>query len=98
MGPAPLRGSPPFRTGDSTSPHFHWRWWWDYGGGVLPDIASHFIDPAHFAVNHRHATTMDPPGRGVHQGGTPPPDLIPVHDEFPALRADPAVSSALDPG
>ena len=37
--------------------HFDWRWWWDFGGGVLADMACHFMDLPHWALNLRHPTT-----------------------------------------
>ena len=29
---------------------FVWRWWWDFGGGTLPDMAVHNFDPAFNAL------------------------------------------------
>ena len=68
LGPAPQRGYPPFRTGDSTSVHFHWRWWWDFGGGVLADMACHYMDLPHWALNLRQPTTVAAQGQNHLQG------------------------------
>jgi predicted dehydrogenase len=32
---------------------FHWRWWWEYGGGVLADLACHYMDLPHWALDLR---------------------------------------------
>ena len=34
---------------------FVWRWWWDFGGGTLPDMGAHNFDPAF------NALTLDAP-------------------------------------
>jgi predicted dehydrogenase len=91
LGPAPQRGYPPFRTGNDTSPHFHWRWWWDYGGGVLADMACHFMDLPHWALNLRQPTTVAATGRVLHKGDNPLPDLMQVDYEYPARGASPPV-------
>ncbi len=48
LGPAPYR---PF---DSGVVPFNWRWWWEFGGGVLADMACHFMDLPHWALDLRH--------------------------------------------
>ena len=91
LGPAPERGYPPFRTGDSTSIHFHWRWWWDYGGGVLADMACHFMDLPHWALNLRHPTNVTAIGRITYKGDNEMPDKMQVDYEYPARGNQPAV-------
>jgi predicted dehydrogenase len=91
LGPAPFRGYPPFRTGNSTSPHFHWRWWWEFGGGVLADMGCHFMDLPHWALNLRQPTTVAATGRVIHKGDNPLPDLMQVDYEYPARGTSPAV-------
>ncbi len=29
----------------------HWRWFWNFGGGAMTDLFSHWIDVAHWAMN-----------------------------------------------
>ncbi len=84
LGPAPERGYPPFRTGTNTSVHFHWRWWWDYGGGVLADMACHYMDLPHWALNLRHPTNVTSVGRITYKGDNAIPDKMQVDYEYPA--------------
>ena len=84
LGPAPQRGYPPFRTGDSTSVHFHWRWWWDFGGGVLADMACHYMDLPHWALNLRQPASVAAQGRITYKGDNQLPDVLRVDHEYPA--------------
>jgi len=44
LGPAPLRAFNPNRF------TFNWRWFWDYGGGLLTDFCCHIVDLVHWAM------------------------------------------------
>src|SRR4051812_22207177 len=44
LGPAPKR---PFNPNRFT---FNWRYYWDYGGGILTDFCCHIVDPIHWAL------------------------------------------------
>src|SRR5262245_41544691 len=44
LGPAPERAFNPNRF------TFNWRWFWDYGGGLLTDFCCHIVDPVHWAM------------------------------------------------
>jgi predicted dehydrogenase len=66
-----------------------WYKWWDFGGGVLPDLGSHWNDLAFWALKLRHPVTIEAEGPPVHPE-TAPPWLI-VRYEFPARDAQPAV-------
>jgi predicted dehydrogenase len=44
LGPAPKR---PFNPNRFT---FNWRWFWDYGGGLLTDFCCHIVDLVHWAM------------------------------------------------
>ena len=44
LGPAPKRAFNPNRF------TFNWRWFWDYGGGLLTDFCCHIVDPVHWAM------------------------------------------------
>jgi predicted dehydrogenase len=90
LGPAPQRGYPPYRFG-THGIHFDWRWWWDFGGGVLADMACHFMDLPHWALNLRHPTTIAATGRVTYKGDNEMPDLMQVEYEYPARGAQPPV-------
>ncbi|MCL3779662.1 Gfo/Idh/MocA family oxidoreductase [Prolixibacteraceae bacterium JC049] len=45
LGPAPERPFNPNRF------HFHFRWWWDYAGGLMTDWGVHLIDFALYGMN-----------------------------------------------
>src|SRR5436190_103957 len=30
---------------------FHWRWFWNFGGGAMTDLFTHWIDVVHWAMN-----------------------------------------------
>jgi predicted dehydrogenase len=47
-------GPAPYRPYDPNVVPFNWRWWWEFGGGVLADMACHFMDLPHWALNLRH--------------------------------------------
>ncbi|MBI4605373.1 MAG: Gfo/Idh/MocA family oxidoreductase [Planctomycetes bacterium] len=32
----------------------HWRWFWDFGGGILTDLMVHYIDIAHWFLGLEH--------------------------------------------
>ena len=91
LGPAPERGYPPFRTGTSTWVHFHWRWWWDFGGGVLADMACHYMDLPHWALNLRQPTQVTAVGRITYKGDNEIPDRMQVDYEYPARGTLPPV-------
>jgi predicted dehydrogenase len=91
LGPAPQRGWPPFRRGQYPVPEFDWRWWWDYGGGVLADMACHFMDLPHWALNLHFPTTVVATGRITHKGDNTVPTLLQVDYEYPARGTSPPV-------
>jgi predicted dehydrogenase len=91
LGPAPARGYPPYRTANRTRLDFDWRWWWDFGGGVLADMACHFMDLPHWALNLRHPTSIAATGRVTYKGDNDMPDLLQVDYEYPARGNQPPV-------
>jgi predicted dehydrogenase len=91
LGPAPAQSYPPFRHGDNSSVHFNWRWWWDFGGGVLADLACHYMDLPHWALNLRHPTSVAATGRVTYEGDNQMPDLMQVDFEYAARGEQPPV-------
>lgn len=94
IGPAPMRGYPPYRmanNGNRIRVDFDWRWWWDFGGGVLADMACHFMDLPHWALNLRQPTTIAANGQVTYKGDNEMPDLMQVDYEYPARGTQPPV-------
>lgn len=54
LGSAPEQSFDPYR-------FRHWRWFWDFGGGILTDLMTHFMDVANWFLELDHpqiATTI----------------------------------------
>ena len=83
----------------------HWRWFWNFGGGAMTDLFTHWIDVVHWAMK------VDQPARGAdarrqiyfravglsrhHSGGIPLSRVrrgLRGHDEFLHRRRWPGVS------
>ena len=60
LGPAPYR---PYHTAYVP---FHWRGWWDFGGGTLADMACHYMDLPFWALQLRHPEKVATEGAPVH--------------------------------
>ncbi len=83
LGPAPQR---PY------APGYHptaWRRWWDFGGGTLGDMGSHYLDLPFWALKLRAPTSLEAEGPPV-QPETTPAWLI-VRYEFPSRGPLPPV-------
>ena len=85
LGPAPYR---PYHVSHL---HFNWRWWWDFGGGVLADMGCHFMDLPYWALNLDSPTSVSASGRVAHKGDNTVPDLLQVEYRYPARGSRPAV-------
>jgi len=85
IGPAPMR---PF---DPSHFHFNWRYWWDFGGGVLADMGCHYIDLPYWALGLRYAETVEAHGEKTYTGDNNVPDKLRVDYRFPARGKAPAV-------
>lgn len=85
LGPAPER---PYH---STYHPFHWRKWWDFGGGTLADMGCHYMDLVFWALKLRHPTQV------AAKSETPPhPETaavaLEVAYEYPERGDQPAVA------
>jgi predicted dehydrogenase len=85
LGPAPYRPYHPSHL------HFDWRWWWDFGGGMLADMACHYVDLPVWALNLGAPSRIAAIGKVIHEGDNDVPDLMQVEYQFPVRDAAPAV-------
>jgi predicted dehydrogenase len=76
LGPAPKR---PFNPNRFT---FNWRWFWDYGGGLLNDFCCHIVDPIHWAMDVEAPKTVTASGGrfGLADNGETPDTLEVVYE------------------
>ena len=65
-------------------PHFHWRWWWEFGGGTLADLGCHYIDLPFWALGLTAPTNVKATGKKTYSGDNDVPDVMQVDDQFPA--------------
>lgn len=72
-------------------PHFHWRWWWEYGGGTLADLGCHYIDLPFWALELTAPTRIEARGRKTYNGDNDVPDIMQVDYHFPARGDRPPV-------
>lgn len=85
LGPAPAH---PY---DMAYIPFHWRWFWTFGGGVLADMACHFMDLPHWALDLRAPVRVEAAGKKDSPGDQDVPDIIQVDYRYPARADMPAV-------
>lgn len=83
LGPAPVR---PYH---SAYVPFHWRRWWDFGGGALNDMACHYMDLPFWALGLRHPTGVEAEGSKPHPESAAA--WLRVRYAFPARGAQPPV-------
>jgi predicted dehydrogenase len=84
-------GPAPYRTYHTSHLHFVWRWWWDFGGGVLADMACHYMDLPHWALNLRTPTTVRATGGVSYGGDNKMPDRMQVDYQYAARGEAPPV-------
>jgi len=72
-------------------PHFHWRWWWEFGGGTLADLGCHYIDLPFWALGLTAPTAVAATGKKTYAGDNTVPDVMQVDYQFPAVGSRPAV-------
>jgi predicted dehydrogenase len=85
LGPAPQH---PY---DPAYIPFHWRWFWDFGGGELADMGCHFMDLAHWALDLHAPIHVEATGKKESGGDQTVPDLLRVDYRYPARGSRPAV-------
>lgn len=78
LGPAPLR---PFNVNRF---HYQWNWFWDYGGGELPNNGVHLLDMARLGLGVDSPDTISSSGgKLVYDDAQETPDTQLVSYEFP---------------
>jgi predicted dehydrogenase len=85
LGPAPQR---PY---DTAYIPFHWRWFVEFGGGVLGDMACHHMDLPHWALALGAPVHVEATGRKESAGDQTAPDVLRVDYRYPARGDRPAV-------
>ncbi len=85
VGPAPMR---PF---DPSHFHFNWRYWWDFGGGILGDFGCHYMDLPFWALGLRYPTSIEAKGEITYKADNDVPDNMQVDYQFPARGDQPPV-------
>ena len=85
LGPAPQQDY------DPAFVPFHWRWFWDFGGGVLADMACHYMDLAHWALGLSTPLTVAAKGQKAKDGDQQTPELLQVDYTYPARGDQPKV-------
>jgi predicted dehydrogenase len=77
LGPAPER---PFNPNRFT---FNWRYFWDYGGGILTDFCCHIVDLVHWAMDVDAPRTISAVGgRYALDDNAEVPDTLEVTYEY----------------
>jgi predicted dehydrogenase len=95
LGPTPaeffeaVHPDTPFK--DKQWPHFHWRYWWEFGGGQLADFGCHFIDLPYWALGLTAPTSVSATGKKTYSGDNTVPDVLRVDYQFPAVGSRPPV-------
>ena len=79
IGPAPMRE---YHAGLHP---FHWRGYWDFGGGGLADMACHHLDLPFWALGLRAPTTVAASGPEPHDNRCPNWEIVDYH--FPVREA-----------
>lgn len=70
---------------------FHWRWWWEFGGGVLADMGCHFMDLPTWALGLKAPERVSASGTPVSGGDNNVPVEMRVDYHYPARKAQPPV-------
>lgn len=80
LGPAPYVPYNPNRV------HFVWRYFWDYGGGLMTDWGVHLIDIVHWALGEEIPKTIEARGTYPTGGYQDVPEEMVVEYEYPSYH------------
>ncbi|MBL8867451.1 MAG: Gfo/Idh/MocA family oxidoreductase [Gemmataceae bacterium] len=67
-------------------PHFHWRWWWEFGGGTLADLGCHYMDLPFWALDLTAPKSVIATGKKTYEGDNDTPDIMQVDYQFPGVH------------
>jgi predicted dehydrogenase len=67
-------------------PHYHWRYWWEFGGGMLADFGCHYMDLPYWALNLTSPESVAATGKKTYEGDNTVPDIMQVDYKFPGLK------------
>ena len=76
LGAAPPRSPDQLRYG-------RWRWFWDYGGGTLTDLFSHWVDTIHWLMDDAVPMTAQAAGGNFHFKEWECPDTLNASFRYP---------------
>jgi predicted dehydrogenase len=86
LGPAPKRPYNPNRFGVFPGVFSHFRWFWDYAGGMMTDWGVHLIDIVHMAMNVDAPTAVSTVGgKFVLTDNRETPDTIVASYQYPGF-------------
>lgn len=82
QGQAPERPYHPMRT------HFHFRWWFEYAGGIITDWGQHHLDIAYWGMDMEQSGPIEVEARAFFPNRGAPdcfnnPDRFVAHIQFP---------------
>ena len=80
LGPAPWSPYNPLRC------HTNWRWYWDYGGGLMTDWGVHLIDLAHWALGDDTPRSIEASGIFDATSSFETPTVMDVTYEYPSYH------------
>jgi len=81
LGPAPARPYHPDYLPET------WRHWWDFGEGILGDMACHYLDLPFWALNLRTPLSIEAEGPPIDPETTP--EWLIVRYQFPGAHGSP---------
>jgi predicted dehydrogenase len=64
-------------------PHFHWRYWWAFGGGQLADFGCHFMDLPFWALGLGSPAKVEAKGTPIPNADNAVPETMQVDYHFP---------------
>src|SRR5579862_1077880 len=84
LGPAPMRPFNKNRFGVDPNAFSHFRWFWDYAGGMMTDWGVHLLDIVQLAFNETPPTAITSLGGKYYlQDNTETPDTLQVTYQYP---------------